>query len=273
MTTPKKHNYIPKMLSRRFTDENGWLYLHDKNNPNPIYRKTKPENAFVENHLYRKQDKFGNFDVNTEIKFADLEGHVSQIVDKIVKYSLQMEPIHLNEDELERLRKFVIYLSRRTPENRPLVDKNTDRLIGEIPSAYEAHVNRPITSEELEKINNPDFRKSEKEKAFVSFSGAEPRGNILKTLRCALIEIGVIQNQEENFVIGSKPLTSYSVWLPVHRKVAIRFTNQRRADDSETPEVFENFSEIRQINESIANRSTYYAGSSCELIKSLARPR
>ena len=270
MTTPKKHHYIPKMLSRRFTDEIGCLYLHDKNNPNPIYRKTKPGNAFVENHLYRKQDKFGNFDVNTEIKFADLEGHVSQIVDKIVKCSLQMEQIHLNKDELEHLRNFVIYLSRRTPENRPLVDKNTDRLISEIPSAYEAHVNRPITSEELEKINNPDFRKSEKEKAFVSFSGAEPREDILETLRRASIEIGEILDQEENFVIGSRPLTSYSDWFPVHRKVAIRFTNQRRTGNPETPRVFEDTLEIRRINESMANRSTYFAGPSCELIKSLA---
>ena len=116
-------------------------------------------------------------------------------------------------------------------------------------------------------------RRQARENAFPRFSGAEPRENILKTLRCASIDIGVIQNQEENFVIGSRPLTSYSVWFPVHRKVAIRFTNQRRAGDPETPEVFEDISEIRQINESIANRSTYYAGSSCELIKSLARPR
>ena len=261
------------MLLKRFTDEKGYLYLHDKTNPDSVCRKTKPENAFVEKHLYRKQDECGNFDVTTETNFADLEGCVSPIIDKIVKCSLLMKPVHLNEDELENFLHFVIYLSRRTPENRQLVDEFTDLRVSEIPSAYVKYAGRPLTSEEMALLNDPDFQKTARENAFSRFSGAEPRENMLKTLRCASIDIGVIQNQEENFVIGSRPLTSYSVWFPVHRKVSIRFTNQRRAGDPETPELFKDISEIRQINESIVNRSRYYAGSSCELIKSLARPR
>ena len=69
-----------------------------------------------------------------------------QLSTKLSSAHYKMKPVHLIEDELENFLHFVIYLSRRTPENRQLVDEFTDLRVSEISSAYEKYAGRPLKS-------------------------------------------------------------------------------------------------------------------------------
>ncbi len=54
MSVPKRQHYVPKMLLRNFTDENGWLYVFDGRVPTIGVRRSRPEQAFVQKDFYTR---------------------------------------------------------------------------------------------------------------------------------------------------------------------------------------------------------------------------
>ena len=171
----------------------------------------------------------------------------------------------MDAKEKESLYHYLFLLRRRNPDIRPHVHRQADNLIDEIPRAWEACTGRPCTPDEIKKVKHKDFREKARKNAFSDFisyvTKADP--DILKEL---LVITTVIQRENKNFIIGS-PIVNLSKWVPLHCKVAIKLVRSLGFDSLHT---LKDISEIRQINEEIAKRSTLFAGPSQKLIKSLA---
>ena len=273
MSTPKLQHYVPQMILRRFTDENGLLYCFPGADAGKPIWKSKPENVFAENHLYTLYNDDRKPDVSIETDFSILEGEVSGIIDKFVEAALKGRTPYLDTDEKDCWLRYLCHQRRRTPDvARPIVEKHMDQQIDEFPAFYEAYVGRPCTSDELAQINDPADHERYRKNAFSRFSSFEPRADVLAMLRNTSIVTAGIQNPRENFVCGSRPIDGFGDWFTVDCKVAVRLTPPRGIDNLV---VLDNtsISVIRQINEDIVGRSTFFAGPSLKLIELLACPR
>ena len=80
MNVPKRQHYVPQMLLRRFTDEDGFLYWCNGSK----IQKSRPKQVFFENHLYTKYNDDGEVDVSVENHLSIMEGSNSPIIEKII---------------------------------------------------------------------------------------------------------------------------------------------------------------------------------------------
>lgn len=261
------------MTVRRFTDDNGWLYCCNREGSGRPIWKSKPGKVFAENHLYTVHNNDGEPDVSIEKDFGIIEGEVSVVIDKIIETALKGETPYLDSDEKDILLRYLCRQRRRTPDvARPIAEKYIERKSVEFQILYEKHVGRPCTPDELTEIYDPAFLERSKKNSFAHFAMFEPRADVLEILRNTSIVTAVIQNPKKNFVCGSRPIDRFDDWFTVSSKVAIKLTPPQGIDSLV---VLDNTStsEIRQINEDIVERSTFFAGPSRKLIESLACPR
>ena len=56
MSDPKRRHYVPKMLLKRFVDDQGSLWVHRKKSPDQTVFPAKPDNVFLETDLYTQFD-------------------------------------------------------------------------------------------------------------------------------------------------------------------------------------------------------------------------
>ena len=268
MNIPKRQHYIAQMLLNRFVDDDGWLHCGRLTDTESHFWKARPNNVFLESHLYTRYQDNGKTDVSVEMDFADLEGSAAPIVDKIVDSALKGREPQLDVNEKDLLLQLLVHQLRRTPERRPYVNEKVSSLTAELPDALEKHVGRPLTPEERDRIDDhighPNYRRKAEGNTFSDFAGAKPRGDILKKLRNASIFAGLIRNPKKKFVIGSRPIAGYHEWFPVHQEVAVRL--EASAISNELI-IIDDISQIRRINEGIVKRSTIFAGSSRKLIE------
>lgn len=270
MSTPKLQHYNPQMILRRFAEDEGWLYCCNRQESGRPIWKSKPEKVFAENHLYTVRNDDREPDVSIENDFSILEGKVSVVIDKIIETALKGETPCLDADEKDCWLRYLCRQRRRTPDGaRPIVEKYIERKSVEFQTFYEKRRGRPCTLNELTEIYDPAFLERSKKNCFAHFAMLEPRADVMELLRNTSIMTAVIQNPKKNFVCGSRPVDGFGDWFTVSSKVAIKLTSPRGIDnlvvldDTST-------SAIRQINQDIVKRSTFFAGPSRELIESLA---
>ena len=84
MNRPKRHHFVPQMLLRRFTDENGLLHVFDKRIREKRVVSSRPTNVFLKNELYTQHGEGGIKDVSAEAMFANLENEANLIIERIV---------------------------------------------------------------------------------------------------------------------------------------------------------------------------------------------
>ena len=233
--------------------------------------KSRIENVFTETHLYTKYDESGQKDVGVEEFFCKLESNTSRIIVEIVDNAINCRKAYqLNEVEKEILLCFFLHLRRRYPGNRYYVEQEVAKYFSQIPNAFEEYVGRPCTPEEIAQIESPEYRIKILKNMFSEFAAALPRGETKKMFKNASVLVGLISKSNKNFVIGSRLTDQFSEWIPVHRRVAIRFVPFRSIGQLN---LFSTHMDIRKINENIANRSDLFAGPSEELVRSLAKSR
>ncbi len=269
MSKPKQQHYIPKMIVKRFSDSGGWLHCCRRSGAKPNFWKARPGKVFCEGHLYTRYDDGGKADESIEGYFSELESAVSPIIDKIVDWSLRGQVLHLDADEKDLWRRFFSHQRRRMPSLVPFVDEKTSDRVKQIPAEYEAYIGREITPEERSPVESTDFLERAKRNGFPSFAAAESRDDIKKILRNTSIITGVIRNPKGSFVIGNRAISTFYDWFPVHQKIAVRLASPAGSDELK---VFNDISEVSQINDGIVRKSTIFAGPSRQLVASLVRP-
>ena len=85
MSLPKDHHYIPRMLLKRFTNQEGKLYAYDKSHPDKGIQEKDARKLFVRRNLYTLVEDDRTRDVSKETQFlARHESDVSPVIARIV---------------------------------------------------------------------------------------------------------------------------------------------------------------------------------------------
>ena len=263
MSYPKRHHYVPCMLSSRFANQSGKLFFFDKDRADRGVQVTTPKNLLLENHLYTTVDSSGNKNVEVEELLAKLEGQVSEVIDKIVDAARQQKTPDLTHAEKEAWCQYFYLQWRRVPEVR-------DQVLSK------------VVPEELKMQLSKYFGSIEEVNRNIKNVWVESLPNSSKNVLSVLLNKGlgvvVVQNLEHSFIVGSHPMVKFShpgrahlsdpsveYWLPLASDVAVS-PSGGRTDRL----VVVDQSVVQAINRYISKQSTVIAGCSRKLIWSIA---
>ena len=281
MSIPKNHHYIPQMLLKRFTNQEGNLYAYDKKHRDKGVRKRAPKNLFFKRHLYTQEDDDGTRDVSVETEFlARLESDASPVIEKIVSAARMRLVAELSAIERRSFVTFFYYQLMRLPAVRDeFVDEVSEELTGYL--AAEAKV-RPLNNYEQALLAEGDERERHLKNASVNTLRSSPVGKeTIEEIVNGSLCVAIIKRPKPNrsFVIGDYPylrLTDQNmiyfdnrrleIWLPLASDVAVALTpggvdKQKVMKDKK----------IRLLNEGIFQQSTVIAGCARGLIESIRR--
>ena len=278
MSKPKRHHYIPQMLSRRFADSGGILHVFDNRFPQKGIQKRTPKNLFVERDFYTQVDAKGTKDVSVETEFlARLESEASLVIENTVSDGRRGNFPNLSPDEREVLQTFFVTQFSRVPDT---LDSATDEVRQMMPSStYFAWQLRPLNGSGLSAQNSSETIERHLMNARIKHLQMPRSPEMSELLAKMGIVVAVIEElkPERSFIIGSSPVVQLShpershlsnsiveVWLPLARDVAL-FPSPWERDKV----IFANDKHIRAINTNVFQQSTVIAGWSREIIESV----
>jgi len=124
VSDPKLHHYVPQFHLRRFTDEQGRLWVWDKNSDRIF--PTSAGGVAAEKQFYRltQYEADGHDPLTMERQLSEMEGEVSLITGQWLEWLLQMEP--LGKVPIPRINRWIVarYLAvqlLRTLDTRELL--------------------------------------------------------------------------------------------------------------------------------------------------------
>ena len=266
----KRQHFIPRMLLRNFTDENGFLYFFNKRFPERCVRKTTPDNFGLEKNLYTDYDEQGNKDNLAEKLFADLEGKTAEIFRKIINAARARKKPELTPPEKKTLDHYIYCQWGRVPDTTdPILNRNLKESDGRYKLISD------MTPEEREK-----FEKELRVKSLTR-GVSEPSEKILRIFEDKGLAILALRKSKKSFVIGTNPVLRIPInlhladpraesWLPIAYDVAITpyYSHgiEKLLDKIEDQDV-------RGFNETILKQSSAIAGRPEKLISSLINSR
>ena len=280
--TPKRHHYVPKMLLKRFVDDDGWLHFFDKTSPELGVRPCKPASAFYEKHLNSLIGRNGEKNVSLEHTFNRLETAADGAVERVVQAARRQCALDLSETDCEVLYRFIHAQWKRVPDlHRAFLTDDEVSLQLDV-ALSEAVRKFPHQQCEAEALREPKERKR-----FIHNLRVEVRGkvgetvlNVMRGRGLAVLHIGI---PNKMFVISSHPVVKLTVngktnladpecemWLPVAHDVAIGLgaaRNQTSLHQLCSAEA------VRRLNLACISQSRAFAGASASLVRSLAAPR
>ena len=282
MSVPKRQHYIPKLLLRNFTDEDGWLYVFDTRVPMIGVRRSRPEKAFFEKDFYTRYT-YDQADKSYSIEhdLARMEAAAARVVRKIVTSARAGSKPDLTQQEKDDWDGYLCSQMMRIPEVRPS-EEELDRLrrqLGEnilkqgewSPTAIR-NVKHVVSDAQMVSQSNQNIKASL----------AIPKDDIiLDVIRGKGIRIARIRRASRSFVIGSKPIVKVTppghrhladpavdAWLPISHDVAV--TPASKPGKEEIVEITNN-QFVRWLNDEVFNQSIVIAGRSEVLVKSLTK--
>ncbi|MDE2718429.1 MAG: DUF4238 domain-containing protein [Chloroflexota bacterium] len=276
----KRHHYIPVFLQKHFCDADGMLWYGIRDTQ--VVRRVPPQHAFVEKGLYtsyeeareRANDIAYEPDDRYERKFAELESRAAPAIGKLIAVTRQLIDSGdtdllggMSSAEITACKQLLISSMNRTPDaiNSAIVRS------------------RPESSEAISKLDLQPLRRFPKavqdtllqrleRSAAVHVASSShrdvPRGVNLD--ECGLV-VAAYSSPSRRFILGSCGVAVLPVaeddldgdWLPISPDQAIGLY-----DDSANIRLFKDWEGLRcRINEALAKRSRFIAGTSRGLVK------
>ena len=278
MGKPKRHHYVPEVILKRFTDEQGWLHIHSKHDCRT--RPTRTKNAFCEGHLYSEELKDGIKNPRVEIELAWLEGVINPILNKFEKAAQTGEKPNLSAFELLTWRFFVVVQWQRVPDLHQTVatDLESAALLHEILDEMSAKFPERIA--EVEAMRAPQAMSRTIRNARVR-GIPEVSQRVMDAMSTRGVAVLSITAPSKALIIGSRPVVQMAfrdgltlmdeateMWLPISSKVAV---GAGKRDEAETVYFLDSHAAIRHLNLAIARQSTDFASRSAALTTSIAR--
>ena len=276
MNNPKRHHHIPQMLLKRFTDDSGKLYWHNKNERAVNY--SSPKNVFVENNLYslnRLDGENNKYEIEREL--ALLESDISELLDEITSCIRdEQTPILTNEAQVELLC-FLVASARRAPKAREVILARGPETRCELIAAFD-QAQLPVGDEIRERYEDPENGKMESEDAWRRSikSALEDikSSELYRVLQTKQMKFGVIQNTENDFIIGDLPFVKLrpelklsdeeaSISFPVSSEIIICFGSYSKQDSV----LLLHDAFVKDINKRMFEQSGTIAGNSEVLIR------
>ncbi len=226
----KRQHYVPEVILRRFTDDNGKLYVFMKDHPCKGIFWTTPKNVFAETHLYSQNTFDGGRDYRVERFLAYIEDRVSPILNRIVESSLSKNVPKLKVEEKEFLDIFYYTQIKRTPDALDsLPDSVDENIIAETIARHESETGESVTPSEYADLHSPEMVQNARADSLRMF------GRTLEIINESELCITANSGLQYEFVIGSNPIVlprfydssqlaipNVEWWLPLAPNVAIR---------------------------------------------------
>ncbi len=105
----RRNHFVPRMLLKNFTDEDGKLYFFDKRFEEKRILKTTPDALYRECDLYVVRNEDGNRDDSAEDRFAEFERKVAPVFDKIITAVRDVKEPVLNSSERATLDRYIYF--------------------------------------------------------------------------------------------------------------------------------------------------------------------
>lgn len=281
MNRPKNQHYIPQMLSKRFANQEGKLYVYDKNHPEKGVQKKDPKKTFVRRHLYSQEEEDGTRDVSVETEFlAPLESDASPVIEKIISAARMKLVPKLSAIEKRAFLKFFYYQMMRLPAVRNnFVDEVSEELTSYLEAASRV---RPLNTYEQALLEEGDARERHLKNASVNTLRSSPVGEeTIDEIVNGSLCVAAIKRPKPNrsFIISDFPYIRLTdrdlfyhdnriieIWLPLASDVAVALTPGR----------FDKLRVLKDrkretLNQGVFSQSTVIAGCSRELIESFRR--
>ena len=271
------------MLSGRFTDSDGKLYVFMQDHPDNGIFKTTPKNILLATHLYSKSTFDGNKDYEIEYFFSELEGRVSPILDRIIESSQSNSVPNLSGEEKDSLDKYYYTQIKRTPDALGSMPKRVDEdIIADTISRHESETGESVTPSEYADLHSSEMVQNARA------GSLRMSGRTLEIINESELCISVNTRLQDEFVIGSNPIVlprfysssqlaipNVEWWLPVAPNVAIRPSLSDLGDRPVLPfGVHERLTAhdakfVSELNYWTFRQSAIVVGRSRELIESL----
>jgi hypothetical protein len=275
MNAPKSHHYVPKMLLRNFTNEQGQLYFYRKDKASEGVKAASPEKLFAAQHLYSKTAKDGVRDHSLEQRFGKLETEAAQVFSSIMDAARSGHVPGLTWAQKEVVALFHYMQWKRSFDHRKtfLSDEVIFTQLDE--TATRAQDLFPNRVDDIARIST-----ALRSKDYIH----NLRIDILRTinpdtlnlLASRALVVAVPQKGSKSWIIGSSPVAKMGsadlrhpnseIWLPIAPDVAVGFCQVGKPEELVViPDMV-----IRRMNSLIALQSGMFAGRSEALIQSLA---
>lgn len=278
MGSPKRHHYVPEVILKRFTDDQGWLHIHSKHDRRT--RPTRPWKAFCEGHLYSEELENGIKDPRVETELAWLEGVVDPILNKFENAARTGQNPNLSAFELLTWRFFVVVQWRRVPDLHQTVTTDDEsaaflhKILDEMSAKF------PERTAEIEAMRAPEAVSRAVRNARVR-SIPEVSQRVMEAMATRGVAVLSITAPTKALIIGSRPVVQMAfrdgltlmdeateMWLPISSKVAV---GAGRRNEAETVVFLNNHAAIRHLNLAVARQSTDFASRSAALTTSIAK--
>lgn len=294
---PVRQHYNPVMLLRNFCNSDGLIWV---SNGIKVY-PTNPNNAFVERHLYTRWDftkaKTGaghqafldsiEKSYEHEEQLSKLEAQAGRAVRHIIERARKGKPPQLSVKDRNSFKRFVIAMSRRTPESQTRVAAAKDPFdvfyeaskqvaqLNEYPLSPKEALRRDPEVQELK-----DMVMSNTNARFAAGDHPVLKSATRRFMRETGLCVAAIHIPGHRFIIGSHGLAiiddhvedglPHGSWLPIAHDVAVGVS---AFPDRDSLIVLDNSNNGQQfisaINMAMAARSKVIAGPSESLVRSI----
>lgn len=270
------------MILRNFPDKSGWLYVFDKRSPIKVVRRSRIQNAFVENNIYLQYttDK-GRKSYSIEHDLCKIEDAASAVVRKIVDLARKSSQPNLTTQEKQDWDTYFRSQLTRTPDVRP-TDEELDAFRHQI--ADELLRIRPLSPAAISTIEHVTHdtsivaRTNQNIRAQLAIPTGRRLSNVISEKG---LLVARITKSNRSFIIGSNSIVKVTTegrtnladpdvqaWIPIAHDVAV--TPALTSGKEEFVPISDN-DFVRWLNEATLNQSTEIAGRSRDLVESITR--
>jgi hypothetical protein len=282
MGVGSRHHFVPQMIIRNFADADGWLHGFDKHQPARGVFRSRPQNVFVEKHLYSEFDRDGSLIPTGEDVLGRLEATVAPIIRKIIAAAREQRLPELSGDERGWWDLFFFLQWKRVPDMHKSVSPD-EMIMAELgEAATELLAKFPDRREEIEQLWEAPAQARMLKRA--RLNALLDAGDLVpKTLATRGIVVALIPDARRSFVLGSHPVVKLAIpgatdladprsemWFPIAKDVAVSPGSDR---DWEIGVVLKEHRLIRHLNTATAIQSSAIVGPSAALVRSLSSAR
>ena len=278
MHLPIRHHFIPQLILRNFTNDDGYLHCYSKQARRMF--KSPPSNVFLKKHLYSQRDERGKKNPSVEIEISNsIDGPAAPVLDKIVKSGRNGTLPGLTGLEKRIWDEFFCCQLRRLPTARGSI--SDAELVAEALDDFERHI-QLLSATLRDKYKDAGLQRDLAHNAWAKII-AQGGGELMDVLQQKGLAVGVIGNPKKSFIIGDNPTVRITphgnthlshpqveLLLPIAHDVIV--TPCYSTGKEELASLVDS-DWVRKINESIFRQSNVIAGRSRKLVESLSSVR
>ena len=268
------------MLQKHFVDRSGWLHAYTRSQPwRGVYR-SRPENLFVQGHLYSEVSADGRRRPVMERRLGVLENVCDAILVKIIGAARAGALPALTTWELDVWYLFMTLQWKRVPDLHQEITTEADAREIFAAVVAKARAALPQFAAELDRMEDPATRDRMIHNSRVGSLGVST--DVMGALRSRGLAILRIAHPAKQFILASRPVLKLTspgktnirhreceVWLPVAPDIALGLGRGEGLVSLQPvkPE------DVRYLNLASAQQSSTICSASPDLVRSLSRPR